>query len=93
MLNHQLLYTGDYKDCICDLCGAVYITSCKLNRHVRNAHQGLRNNKYLHCDKTFHNKQKLERYINSQHTKAKIWPRLVCRSRYNRKDNLRIPIS
>ena len=24
MLNHQRLHTGDYKECICDLCGAVY---------------------------------------------------------------------
>ena len=93
MLNHQRLHTGDYKDCVCGLCVAVYSTSRKLNRHVRNAHQGLRNNKCLHCDKAFHNKRKLERHINSQHTETKIWPRPVCRSRYDRKDDLRIPIS
>jgi transcription elongation factor Elf1 len=41
MLNHQRLHTGDYKECICDLCGAVYKSVQVLNRHVRNAHQVL----------------------------------------------------
>ena len=92
MLNHQRLHTGDYKECICDLCGAVYKSVQVLNRHVRNAHQDLRNHKCLHCDKAFHNKQRLERHINSQHTKAKVWPCPVCHSRYDRKDNLRTHI-
>ena len=92
MLNHQRLHTGEFKECICDLCGAVYKSVQVLNRHVRNAHQDLRNHKCIHCDKAFHNKQRLERHINSQHTKAKIWPCPVCQSRYDRKDNLRTHI-
>ena len=92
MLNHQRLHTGEFKECICDLCGAVYKSVQVLNRHVRNAHQDLRNHKCMHCDKAFHNKQRLERHINSQHTKAKIWPCPVCHSRYDRKDNLRTHI-
>jgi KRAB domain-containing zinc finger protein len=51
MLNHQRLHTGDYKECICDLCGAVYKSVQVLNRHVRNAHQDLRNHKCPHCEK------------------------------------------
>lgn len=54
--------------------------------------QDLRNHKCPHCDKAFHNKQRLERHINSQHTKSRLWPCPVCSSKYDRKDNLRTHI-
>lgn len=51
---------------------------------MRNAHQDLRDHKCDHCEKAFHNKQRLERHINSQHTKSKLWPCPVCHSKYDR---------
>ena len=59
-----------------------------MNRHVRNAHQDLRNHKCDHCEKAFHNKQRLERHINSQHTKSRLWPCPVCHSKYDRSATL-----
>ena len=35
MLKLQRLHTGDFKECVCDLCGAVYTSAQVLNRHVR----------------------------------------------------------
>ena len=36
MLNHQQLHTGEFKECICDLCGAVYKSVQVLNKHKWN---------------------------------------------------------
>ena len=39
VLNQKRLHTGEFKECICDLCGAVYKSVQVLNKHKRMSKQ------------------------------------------------------